>query len=88
MILIKKCRYCFWLKAMRGEENCKFLCADSEADMLKLMAAIVQAKVVMCIHPVILLILITIVHFPCSIPTDCKHRYYQSNLLQNGYHHQ
>ena len=30
---------------MRGEENCKFLCADSEADMLKLMAAIVQAKV-------------------------------------------
>ena len=30
---------------MRGEENCKYLCADSEADMLKLMAAIVQAKV-------------------------------------------
>ena len=32
---------------MRGEENCKFLCADSEADMLKLMAAIVQAKVLL-----------------------------------------
>ena len=31
---------------MRGEENCKFLCADSEADMLKLMAAIIQAKVI------------------------------------------
>ena len=30
---------------MRGEENCKYLCADSEADMLKLIAAVVQAKV-------------------------------------------
>lgn len=42
------CRYCFWIKSMRGDENCKFLCADSESDMLKIMAAIVQAKVCVC----------------------------------------
>ena len=45
-----KHRYCFWLKTMRGEENCKFLCADSEADMLKLMAAIIQAKVIVIVQ--------------------------------------
>ena len=30
---------------MRGEENCRYLCADSEPDMLRVMAAIVKSKV-------------------------------------------
>ena len=69
---------------MRGEENCKFLCADSEADMLKLMAAIVQAKVICIIVALLDIAIELFMLFPCSILTDCKRRYYQSNLLQNS----
>lgn len=36
-------RYCFWLKAMRGED--KYVCADTEEDMLKIIAWIIKAKV-------------------------------------------
>jgi hypothetical protein len=35
----------FWLKPMRGlEEQTKYLCTDTEQDLLKLMAALIKAK--------------------------------------------
>lgn len=38
-------RHSFWIKATRGDELSRYFCADSKDDMLKLIAAIVHAKV-------------------------------------------
>ncbi len=38
-------RYGFWIKAMKGEDQCRYLCADKQDDMMKIIAAIIKAKV-------------------------------------------
>jgi hypothetical protein len=41
-------RHSFWIKATKGDELSKFFCSDNKDDMLKLIAAVVQAKVSFC----------------------------------------
>ena len=38
-------RHSFWIKATKGDELSRYFCSDSKDDMLKLIAAVVQAKV-------------------------------------------
>jgi len=41
-------RYGFWIKAMKGEEQSRYFCADKQDHVMKIMAAIIKAKVCQC----------------------------------------
>eukprot|EP00731_Ephydatia_muelleri_P030729 Em0022g243a len=47
-------KYSFWLKMTRNDDNCKFLCADSEDVMLQVVAALVKAKYPDCFRTLII----------------------------------
>ena len=43
--VVDLCRYSFWIKATRGEEQSRYFCADHQEAVLKILAAVVKAKV-------------------------------------------
>lgn len=45
-------KYSFWLKMTRDDANCKYLCADSEDIMMRVVAALVKAKYPDCLRKV------------------------------------
>ena len=38
-------RHSFWIKATKGDESSRYFCSENKDDMLKIIAAVVQAKV-------------------------------------------
>lgn len=46
-------RHSFWIKATKGDELCRFFCADNKDEMLKIIAAIVKVKVSIINHVIL-----------------------------------